>query len=145
MSGFGAMLSFEARRRGDAAERVCAATQVIVHTTSLGGIETTMERRRRHSDEDLTPDGLIRVSVGCEHVDDLWADLDAGDRGGVTILAWQRGGGSRRPERRAAARLGRRTASRDWQDSGWIAALEAAGRDGVRARTCPVTVSPRTC
>lgn len=74
MSGFGAVLSFELHD-GDAAERVCAATRLIVHATSLGGVETTMERRRRHPDEDLTPDGLIRVSVGCEHPDDLWADL----------------------------------------------------------------------
>ncbi len=75
MSGFGAMLSIEVAD-ADAAERICAATNVIVHTTSLGGVETTMERRRRHAREDYTPDGLIRVSVGCEHPEDLWADLD---------------------------------------------------------------------
>ena len=75
MSGFGAMLSFEVGD-ADAAERACGATRVIVHATSLGGVETTMERRRRHAREDLTPDGLIRISVGCEHPDDLWADLE---------------------------------------------------------------------
>jgi cystathionine gamma-synthase len=74
MSGFGAVLSFELPD-GPAAERVCGATDVIVHSTSLGGVETTMERRRRHPNEDLTPDGLVRMSVGCEHVDDLWVDL----------------------------------------------------------------------
>lgn len=75
MSGFGAVLAFEA---GDAefAERVCESTRVIAHTTSLGGIETTMERRRRHPLEDFTPESLIRLSVGCEHVEDLWTDLD---------------------------------------------------------------------
>jgi cystathionine gamma-synthase len=76
MQGFGAIVSFELDD-ADAAERVCAATRVIVHATSLGGIESSMERRRRHPDEDLTPDGLIRLSVGCEHPDDLWADLSA--------------------------------------------------------------------
>lgn len=75
MSGFGAVLSFELPDAA-AAERACAATRIVVHTTSLGGIETTMERRRRHAREEFTPDGLIRMSVGCEHVEDLWADLD---------------------------------------------------------------------
>ena len=75
MSGFGALISFELADAATA-ERVCAATRVIVHTTSLGGVETTMERRRRHPREDLTPEGLIRISVGCEHLDDLWADLE---------------------------------------------------------------------
>lgn len=75
MSGFGGIVSFELRD-APTAERVCGATRVIVHATSLGGIETTMERRRRHPDEDLTPDGLIRVSVGCEHPEDLWRDLE---------------------------------------------------------------------
>ena len=75
MSGFGAMISFELAD-ADAAERACEAIQVIVHTTSLGGVETTMERRRRHPNEDFTPEGLIRISVGCEHVDDLWRDLE---------------------------------------------------------------------
>jgi cystathionine gamma-synthase len=73
--GFGALISFELPD-ADSAERVCAATRLIAHTTSLGGIETTMERRRRHPLEDCTPDGLVRISVGCEHVDDLWRDLD---------------------------------------------------------------------
>lgn len=74
MSGYGAMISFE-MADAIAAERVCAATRVIIHTTSLGGVETTMERRRRHPLEDFVPEGLIRISVGCEHVDDLWRDL----------------------------------------------------------------------
>ena len=74
MDGFGALVSFELPDAATA-ERVCAAVQVIVHATSLGGIESTMERRRRHPDEELTPDGLVRISVGCEHVEDLWADL----------------------------------------------------------------------
>ena len=74
MSGFGGIVAFELPD-ADGAERVCAATRVIVHSTSLGGIETTMERRRRHPLEDHTPEGLIRISVGCEHVEDLWNDL----------------------------------------------------------------------
>ena len=75
MAGFGAVFAFE-MADADSAERACASTRLIVHSTSLGGIETTMERRQRHPLEDLTPAGLIRISVGCEHPDDLWADLD---------------------------------------------------------------------
>ena len=75
MDGFGAMLSFEVRGGADAAERVCAATRLVVHATSLGGVETTMEPRARQPGEEALPPGLIRLSVGCEHVGDLWADL----------------------------------------------------------------------
>jgi cystathionine gamma-synthase len=74
MLGFGAIVSFELVD-GAAAERTCAATRLIVHATSLGGVETTMERRRRHAAEQLAPEGLIRMSVGCEHPEDLWDDL----------------------------------------------------------------------
>lgn len=74
MRGFGGMLAFETAT-AEGAEAVCRAVRLIAHVTSLGGVETTMERRRRHPNEDLTPDELIRVSVGCEHVEDLWADL----------------------------------------------------------------------
>ena len=73
--GFGAIVSFELDGAAATAEAVCEAVRLVTHATSLGGVETTMERRRRHPGEDLTPDDLIRMSVGIEHVDDLWADL----------------------------------------------------------------------
>ena len=48
-----------------------------MHATSLGGVESTFERRRRWNAEPPTiPDGLVRLSVGIEDVDDLWADLE---------------------------------------------------------------------
>ena len=75
--GFGAVVAIEVGGDAEAAERVCAATRLIAHTTSLGGVETTMERRRRHPGEAVVPDDLIRISVGIEDVDDLWADLAA--------------------------------------------------------------------
>jgi cystathionine gamma-synthase len=75
MRGFGAVLSFELRG-ADEADAVCRATRLIPDATSLGGVETTMERRTRWPGEDATPPGLIRVSVGCEDVEDLWRDLD---------------------------------------------------------------------
>jgi cystathionine gamma-synthase len=77
MDGFGAMLSFECAGGRPAADALCAAVRVVTHATSLGGVETTLERRRRYPGEEHTPESLIRVSVGLEHVDDLWADLDS--------------------------------------------------------------------
>ncbi len=75
MAGTGFMLAFEVRGGADAAEAVARSTRLIVHATSLGGVETTLERRRRWAREDLTPPELLRMSVGCEDVDDLWDDL----------------------------------------------------------------------
>ena len=74
--GFGAVVSFELGD-ADTADRVCAATRIIRHATSLGGVETTMERRSRLSGQEHIPPGLIRMSVGCEHLDDLRGDLEA--------------------------------------------------------------------
>jgi cystathionine gamma-synthase len=74
MSGFGAMLSFEVT--GDADE-VCAALTVVNAATSLGGVESTIERRAKLPGQEHVPPSLLRLSVGCEHVEDLWADLDA--------------------------------------------------------------------
>ena len=79
--GFGAMVSVDiaggnTEAGAAAAERVCAATQLWVHSTSLGGVESQLERRRRQSLEpQSTPVNLIRLSVGIEDVEDLWQDL----------------------------------------------------------------------
>ena len=43
--------------------------------TSLGGVETLIECRARMEPEGRVPEGLLRLSVGLEDVDDLWADL----------------------------------------------------------------------
>lgn len=78
MAGFGTMLSFETVGDAATADRVVAALSVVVHATSLGGVETLAERRTRYPAEAErgTPQTLIRLSVGLEHVDDLWADLE---------------------------------------------------------------------
>jgi cystathionine gamma-synthase len=76
MSGFGAMLSFEVHGGALAADRVCESARVITYATSLGGVETLMERRARWPGDADMPPGLIRLSVGIEHVEDLWADLE---------------------------------------------------------------------
>jgi cystathionine gamma-synthase len=77
MSGFGAMLSFEVAGGADAADTVCAALRVVSAATSLGGVESTIERRAKLAGQEHVPPSLLRLSVGCEHVEDLWADLDA--------------------------------------------------------------------
>jgi cystathionine gamma-synthase len=74
--GFGAMVSFELAD-GPTADRACDAVRVVRHATSLGGVETSMERRNVHPGQEHIPAGLIRLSVGCENVEDTWADLDS--------------------------------------------------------------------
>lgn len=75
--GVGAILSIDVAGDAEAAERVCSATRLWLHSTSLGGVESQVERRRRHpSESEQVPTNLLRLSVGIEHVDDLWADLD---------------------------------------------------------------------
>ncbi len=83
--GFGTIVSFEL---GDAAaaDRACRATRIIRHATSLGGVETSMERRGVHPGQERIPPGLIRLSAGCEDLDDLWHDLDAALRASITAI-----------------------------------------------------------
>lgn len=76
MTGFGAVMSFEVTGPGERADAVCRAAELINHATSLGGVESTMERRATIAGQESMPPTLIRFSVGCEHVEDLWADLD---------------------------------------------------------------------
>lgn len=70
--GFGGLLSFDVK--GDA-RRVETATRVIVNATSLGAVVSTMEARHRW-EGDRVPKGLLRLSVGLEDVEQLWADLE---------------------------------------------------------------------
>jgi cystathionine gamma-synthase len=74
--GLGAIVSIETVGGAEGAERVCAAVRLWSHSTSLGGVESQLERRRRQPGEPAsTPDELIRLSVGVEDVEDLWRDL----------------------------------------------------------------------
>ncbi len=74
--GTGAMVSFVCGAGAPAADAVCDTVRVIVPATSLGGVETTIERRQKYAGDAHVPPGLLRMSVGLEDVDDLWADLD---------------------------------------------------------------------
>jgi cystathionine gamma-synthase len=73
--GFGTIVSFELADAA-AASRACRATRIIRHATSLGGVETCMERRSAHPGQEHIPPGLIRLSTGCESLEDLWEDLN---------------------------------------------------------------------
>ncbi len=75
--GFGGMLSIELDRSPADVEAIVGSTRLWVHATSLGGVESSLERRRRWAGEsDQVPEALVRMSVGVEDVEDLWDDLD---------------------------------------------------------------------
>jgi cystathionine gamma-synthase len=72
--GFGFLISFDVAD-GASARRVEVATTVMENATSLGGTRTKLESRHRW-EGDRCPEGLLRLSVGLEPVEQLWADLD---------------------------------------------------------------------
>jgi cystathionine gamma-synthase len=77
MSGFGGMLSFLIKGDAYDADRFISRLQYFANATSLGGVESLIERRAGVEGPDTkTPQNLIRVSVGLEHLDDLFGDLD---------------------------------------------------------------------
>ncbi|NAZ85590.1 cystathionine gamma-synthase [Kineococcus sp. T90] len=76
MRGFGALVSIEVAGGAAAADAVVDAVRLWVPATSLGGVESLIERRRRHAGEPrVVPEELLRLSVGVEDLEDLWADL----------------------------------------------------------------------
>ncbi len=77
MNSFGGMLSFE--RKGDRAAAMALPNgmKIFTRATSLGGVESLIEHRQSiEGPESLTPDTLLRLSIGLEHPADLIADLD---------------------------------------------------------------------
>jgi len=75
LKGFGSVISFDVRGTADDADRVCRQVRLIQHATSLGAVESTMERRAAIPGQGHLPPSLLRLSVGIEDVDDLWTDL----------------------------------------------------------------------
>jgi len=76
MKGFGAMISFDVNASVEQIDLMCNSSKLITNATSLGGVESIWERRRRWATESATvPETLIRFSVGIENVEDLWADI----------------------------------------------------------------------
>ena len=75
--GYGAMVCFLINGDAAAADAVCDRVALITHATSLGGVESLIERRARYAVDAAngTPENLLRFSVGIEDVEDLWDDL----------------------------------------------------------------------
>jgi cystathionine gamma-synthase len=75
-NGFGGMLSFHVQGGADTAMAIAARLQLFTRATSLGGIESLIEHRASiEGPTSTTPQNLLRVSIGIEHVDDLIDDL----------------------------------------------------------------------
>jgi len=76
-NGSGSMLSFEVAGTPEQTEAFLGRLRLITHATSLGGVESLIERRARYAgDASVVGPTLCRLSVGIENVEDLWADLD---------------------------------------------------------------------
>jgi cystathionine gamma-synthase len=76
MDVIGPIISVIPRAGESAANAICTKTRLWTHATSLGGVESTLERRRRHpAESDSVDPALLRLSVGIEDVEDLWQDL----------------------------------------------------------------------
>ena len=76
MSGSGAMLSIELAGGREAALAVAGNLRLFHNATSLGGCESLVEHRASvEGSQPTSPQNLLRLSVGLEHVDDLVADL----------------------------------------------------------------------
>jgi cystathionine gamma-synthase len=73
-AGISGLLSFDVAD-AETARRVETSTKLIVNATSLGGTTSVLETRTRW-EGDRVPPGLIRLSVGLEDPDALWADLE---------------------------------------------------------------------
>lgn len=76
LKGFGTIVSFDVNGGAAAADSVCAGLRLIQHATSLGAVESTIERRASVPGQEHLPPSLLRLSVGIEGVEDLWTDLD---------------------------------------------------------------------
>jgi cystathionine gamma-synthase len=73
--GFGGLMSFDVAGGAEAARRVETSVRLIANATSLGGADSVLETRARW-EGDRVPENLLRLSVGLEDVDELWADLE---------------------------------------------------------------------
>ena len=75
--GTGSMLSFDVDGTVEQAEAFLARLRLVAHATSLGGVESLIERRARYAgDASIAGPTLCRLSVGIENIEDIWADLD---------------------------------------------------------------------
>ena len=68
-------MSFDVAGGAEAARRVETSVRTIKNATSLGGTRSVLETRARW-EGDRVPENLVRLSVGLEDVDVIWADLE---------------------------------------------------------------------
>lgn len=73
--GFGGLMSFDVAGGGEAAQQFERSVKAIKNATSLGGTRSVLETRARW-EGDRVPENLVRLSVGLEDVDEIWADLE---------------------------------------------------------------------
>ncbi len=76
LAGFGTMISFDVAGDAASADAVCRAVSLIRHASSLGAVESTMERRAANAGQEHLPPSLLRLSVGIESLADLKSDLE---------------------------------------------------------------------
>jgi cystathionine gamma-synthase len=76
LAGYGTIISFDVAGGAATADFVCQNTRLIRHATSLGAVESTMERRAANPGQEHVPESMVRLSVGIENAEDLWRDLD---------------------------------------------------------------------
>jgi cystathionine gamma-synthase len=77
LKGYGSIISFDVRGDAASADEVVSRLRLIHHATSLGAVESTIERRAGVPGQEHLPPSLLRLSVGIENVEELWADLAA--------------------------------------------------------------------
>ena len=76
MRGFSGVVTLEVQGDAARADAVCRSLKIVRHATSLGAVESTIERRAAVPGQEHLPPGLLRMSVGCEDVEDLWRDIE---------------------------------------------------------------------
>jgi cystathionine gamma-synthase len=87
MRGPGAMISFQVKGGRAEALKTVGASKLIIHATSLGGVESTWEQRATSEGPlSQTPQNLIRLSVGAEYAEDLIEDISQALLAGQTYL-----------------------------------------------------------
>jgi cystathionine gamma-synthase len=84
LKGFGTIISFDLAGGAEIADAVCREVRLIRHATSLGAVESTMERRAAVPGQEHLPPSLLRLSVGIEDANDLKSDLDSAMRAAVS-------------------------------------------------------------
>ncbi|MFM2402049.1 MAG: Cystathionine gamma-synthase [Bacteroidota bacterium] len=75
--GFSGMIALQVKAEETETRNMAGKLQIFQQATSLGGVESLVEHRKSiEGPQSTTPGNLLRFSIGLEHVDDLWADLE---------------------------------------------------------------------